>query len=254
MSFAGRNALVTGAGNGIGRAIALALALAGANVCIVDLDRAAAEDAAQAVRALGRRAEILIHDTGKDSIIGAIEALQAPDRFGPIDLVVNSAGISPKKPDGLKRMLWEIPPLEWRTVIDIDLNGYFLVMRAVLPFMMARKRGAIVNIGSLAGQRYSSIAGAAYATAKAAVTGLTRQAAGEAAEFGIRINAIAPGRIETNMAGQAGASFNEAIRKSTPLRRLGMPQDIADAAMFLLSDAASFITGETLIVSGGRGL
>lgn len=252
--FAGCNALVTGGGSGIGRAIALALAERGADVCILDIGAKAAERTASEIAQLGRRSAIVVHDTGKDSVIDAIDAIQAPRSFGDIDILVNNAGISPKKPDGRKRMIWETPPEEWRAVIDIDLNGYFHMLRAILPQMIARRRGAVVNIGSLAGLRYSSIAGAAYATAKCAVAGMTRQAAGEVAEYGIRINSIAPGRIETEMAAQAGQSFNEAIRQATPLRRLGEPRDIAQAALFLLSDAASFITGETLVVSGGRGL
>jgi len=252
--FAGRNALVTGGGSGIGRAISLALARQGANVCVLDINAKAAESTALEITQLGRRSATIVHDTGKDSVIDAIDGIQAPGGFGEIDILVNNAGISPKKPDGRKRMIWETPAEEWRAVIDINLNGYFLMLRAILPKMIARKRGAVVNIGSLAGLRYSSIAGAAYATSKCAVAGMTRQAAGEVAEFGVRINSIAPGRIETEMAAQAGQSFNEAIRQATPLRRLGEPQDIAQAALFLLSDAASFITGETLIVSGGRGL
>ena len=252
--FSGRNALVTGGGAGIGRAIALALAQQGADVCILDINAKAAASTAAEIARLGRRTATIVHDTGKDSVIDAIDAIRSPGDFGDIDLLVNNAGISPKKPDGRKKMIWETPAEEWRAVIDIDLNGYFLVLRAVLPQMIARRRGTVVNIGSLAGLRYSSIAGAAYATAKAAVAGMTRQAAGEVAEYGIRINSIAPGRIETEMAAQAGQSFNEAIRQATPLRRLGEPKDIAEAAIFLLSDAASFITGETLVVAGGRGL
>ncbi|MBK0393762.1 SDR family oxidoreductase [Ramlibacter algicola] len=250
--FAGRHALVTGGGGGIGRAIALGLAERGADVCVLDVGASAAEETAAAVRALGRRAAVVVHDTGHDAVVDAIGSAAAG--FGAFDLLVNNAGISPKKPDGRKRMLWETSPQEWRQVVDVNLNGYFLALRAVLPGMMERRRGAVVNIGSLAGLRYSSIAGAAYATAKNAVIGLTRQAAGEVAEFGIRINCIAPGRIETGMAAVAGGSFNEAIRESTPLRRLGLPEDIAEAALFLLSDRASFITGESLVVSGGRGL
>lgn len=252
--FEGRTALVTGGGSGIGRAVALELARRGADVCILDVNEAAAAEAALAVERLGRRATSIVHDTGKDSVIPAIEAVSAPGAFGTFDLLVNDAGISPKKPDGRKRMIWETSPQEWRSVVDVNLNGYFLVLRAVLPAMMARRRGAVVNIGSLAGLRYSSIAGAAYATTKNAVQGLTRQAAGEVAEYGVRINCIAPGRIETAMAAQAGGAFNEEIRLGTPLRRLGLPMDIAEAALFLLSERASFITGETLVVSGGRGL
>jgi 3-oxoacyl-[acyl-carrier protein] reductase len=253
-TFWGRTALVTGAGSGIGRAIALALAQQGADVCILDVDSAAAQATRAQVEALGRRSAVVVHNTGRDTVIEAIQSVQSADRFGPMDLLVNSAGISPKKPDGRKRMVWETSPEEWRAVIDIDLNGYFLVLKAVLPDMIARRRGAVVNIGSLAGSRYSSIAGAAYATAKSAVEGFTRQVAGEVAEYGLRVNCISPGRIETAMAGVAGESFNDAIRQSTPLRRLGQPEDIAQAALFLLSDASSFTTGETLVVSGGRGL
>jgi 3-oxoacyl-[acyl-carrier protein] reductase len=252
VEFAGRKALVTGAGSGIGRAMALGLAARGADVCVLDVSAIAAQDTAAAVEKLGRRAAVLVHDMGRDSVVEAIEEIAAA--FGPFELLVNNAGISPKNAEGRKRMIWETPPQEWRQVVDVNLNGYFLALRAVLPGMMQARRGAVVNVGSLAGLRYSAIAGAAYATSKNAVSGLTRQAAGEVAEFGVRVNCIAPGRIETEMAAVAGGSFNEAIRESTPLRRLGQPQDITDAALFLLSDAASFITGETLVVSGGRGL
>jgi 3-oxoacyl-[acyl-carrier protein] reductase len=252
VEFAGRKALVTGAGSGIGRAMALGLAARGADVCVLDVSADAAQDTAAAVEKLGRRAAVLVHDMGRDSVVEAIEEIALA--FGPFELLVNNAGISPKNAEGRKRMIWETPPQEWRQVVDVNLNGYFLALRAVLPGMMQARRGAVVNVGSLAGLRYSAIAGAASATSKNAVIGLTRQAAGEVAEFGVRVNCIAPGRIETEMAAVAGGSFNEAIRESTPLRRLGQPQDIADAALFLLSDAASFITGETLVVSGGRGL
>jgi len=250
--FTGRKALVTGAGGGIGRAIALGLAGRGADVCILDTSAEGARETASSVEGLGGRAMVLVQDMGEDAALAAIQAAAAS--FGPFDLLVNNAGISPKKPDGRKRMIWETPPQEWRQVIDVNLNGYFLALSAVLPGMIECRRGAVVNIGSLAGLRYSSIAGAAYAAAKDAVIGLTRQAAGEIAEYGVRVNCVAPGRIETGMAAIAGNSFNEAIRESTPLRRLGHPEDIAEAALFLLSDRASFITGETLVVSGGRGL
>ena len=251
--FIGRRALVTGSGSGIGRAIALRLAQEGADVYVLDLNAALAEAVAQEVRALGRRAMTLVHDTSDAAVIAQLVAAQA-EGFGPIDLVVNNAGISPKTAEGRKRMVWETCPNEWQQVIGVNLNGYFHVLRAVLPAMIERRRGAVVNIGSLAGQRYSTIAGAAYATAKSAVSGLTRQVAGEVAPHAIRVNCIAPGRIETEMAARAGSAFNEEIRTQTPLGRLGMPEDIAETAVFLLSDAASFITGQTITASGGRGL
>lgn len=252
MEFVTRHALVTGGAAGIGRTVALELARQGADVCVVDVNASAAEETVAEIERLGRRAVALVHDTASDSIIDAIDGVAVS--FGAIDLLVNNAGISPKKPDGRKRMIWETSPQEWRSVVDVNLNGYFLTLRAVLPGMMERQRGAVVNIGSLAGLRYSAIAGAAYSTAKNAVVGLTRQAAGEVAQYGVRINSIAPGRIETPMAAVAGGSFNEDIRQATPLRRLGTPEDIAQAVLFLLSDRAGFITGETLVVSGGRGL
>jgi 3-oxoacyl-[acyl-carrier protein] reductase len=186
-------------------------------------------------------------------VIAAIEKLQSGSDFGPIDLLVNNAGISPKS-NGRKRMSWETSPDEWRRVIDVNLNGYFFLLRAVLPGMIERRAGAIVNISSLAGLRYSAIAGVHYCASKAAVIGLTSQVAGEVAGFGVRVNSVAPGRIETEMAAEAGAGFNEEIKRSTPLGRLGIPQDIAQAVCFLLSDKASFITGQSLVVSGGRGL
>ncbi|WP_233582702.1 SDR family NAD(P)-dependent oxidoreductase [Candidimonas sp. SYP-B2681] len=254
MTLQGRKALVTGGGSGIGRTIALDLAAEGADVCILDMNEAESISTANAIAALGRQSEVLVCDTGDESVVSAIEALQTSGRFGPIDLLVNNAGTSPKKNDGLKHMVWEISPAEWRQVMNINLNGYFYTMRAILPVMIERKKGAIVNISSLAGRRYSSIAGGAYATSKSAIEGLTRQVAGEVAHFGIRVNGVAPGRIETLMAAKAGAAFNEQIRVATPLGRLGVPTDIANAVSFLLSDKASFITGETLIVSGGRGL
>lgn len=250
----GRRALVTGGGTGIGRSIALRLAIQGADVCILDVNEQAASTTAAEIKDLGRRSEVLLHDTGKESVITAITKFQNLDCFGPIDLLVNNAGISPKLTNGLKRMVWEVSPSEWQQVMEINLNGYFYTISAVLPRMIDEKRGSIVNIGSLAGRRYSSIAGTAYATSKGAVEALTRQVSGEVARFGIRVNGVAPGRIETPMSAIAGASFNEQIRLSTPLQTLGVPDDIADAVSFLLSENAKFITGETLVVSGGRGL
>ncbi len=251
--FKGRRALVTGAGRGIGRAIALELAAGGAEVCILDVDQAALCATAAAVQESGHHAVTLQHDTASESVIAAIEEMQSRNDFGPIDLLVNNAGISPKA-NGRKRMSWETSPDEWRRVIEVNLNGYFYLMRAVLPQMIERRAGAIVNISSLAGHRYSTIAGAHYCTSKTAIVGLTRQVAGEVASFGIRVNSIAPGRIETDMAAEAGAGFNDDIKLATPLGRLGVPDDIAQAVCFLLSNKASFITGQSLVVSGGRGL
>ncbi len=250
----GKNALVTGAGSGIGREIAIALAKRGADVYALDSNSTNLMDSARHIQSLGRKVVSLIQDTSDPDTISNIQALIECAELGPVDILVNCAGISPKKDNSLKRMIWETDSEEWKRVLDVNLNGYFHTIRALLPCMISRGRGSIVNISSLAGRRYTAIAGAAYAVSKGAVDALTRQTAGEVAQYGIRVNGIAPGRIETSMSLIAGASFNEKIRQSTPVGRLGEPSDIARAALFLLSDEASFITGETLVVSGGRGI
>lgn len=254
LPFLGKHAVVTGAGRGIGQEIALGLASQGADICIVDISTSACQETVAKIQALGRVASVIEGDTSDAAIIDEIQSLESRDAFGSIDFLVNNAGISPKNPDGRKRMIWETDPTEWKRVVDVNLNGYFNMIRAVLPGMIQRKQGAIVNISSLAGSRYTPIAGSAYAVSKGAVEALTRQAAGEVAPHFIRVNGVAPGRIESAMSAVAGADFNEDIRKSTPLGRLGQPIDIAQAVVFLLSENASFITGQTLIASGGRGL
>jgi len=252
--FNNKLALVTGAAGGIGYEIALALAKVGCVVYVLDLDAERARQAATAIQDQGGKAFPLAHSIADATVIEVIRAAGAQSKRQGFDLLVNAAGISPKESNGLRSPAWEISPAQWAEVIQTNLNGTFHTMSAVLPGMITRGRGAIVNIGSLAGRRYSGIAGAAYATSKGAVEAMTRQLAGEVAQHGVRINAVSPGRIQTPMAAVAGEDFNEQIRMQTPLRRLGMPSDIADAVIFLLSDRASFITGETLVVSGGRGL
>lgn len=253
-SFAGKYALVTGGASGIGREIALRLAQAGCGVCILDVALEAAAETVATLRAQGIRADALTCSCADERVESAIGGYLDERALEGFDFLVNAAGISPKLPNGRRKPAWEITPAEWRQVMDVNLNGCFHTLRAVLPAMIRRGGGSAVNISSLAGRRYTAIAGAAYATSKAGIEAMTRQFAGEAAAFGIRINAVAPGRIETPMSRLAGVDFNEDVRLSTPLGRLGMPSDVADAVLFLLSDRASFITGETLVVSGGRGL
>jgi 3-oxoacyl-[acyl-carrier protein] reductase len=251
--FKGKTALITGGASGIGFEIARQLSIAGAHVCVLDASAEAAHEAASQLTGTSGSGVIVcsVADAAVKEAIRDYLEQHKQDRF---HCVVNAAAISPKGPDGLKRPVWEIPDEEWCQVMQVNLNGVFRTISAVLPGMMAAGDGAIVNISSLAGRRYSSIAGAAYATSKAGVEALTRQFAGEVAARGVRINAISPGRIQTPMAQQAGEEFNEKIRLQTPLQRLGTAEDIAGAALYLLSDAARFITGETLVISGGRGL
>ena len=242
----GRTALVTGAARGIGRAIAAGLARRGARVVVMDIEPAAAEAAAAAI---GGDAVAVAGDVGDWDSFRAAHA-GAVERVGPFDILVNNAGVSPKR-DGARVPAAEMDPDEWRRVVDINLTGCFHGVRLVAPAMIERRRGAIVSLSSVAGKHYSSIVGVHYAATKAAVIGLTRHLAGELGPHGIRVNAIAPGRIESPMIHTVGAAVNQAALAATPLGRLGTADECADAVAYLTSDAASFVTGVTLDVAGG---
>ncbi len=250
--FADKRALVTGGASGIGLEIARHLARAGAQVCVLDVNEQQLQCAQDELRQFGGSHGGIACSVADPKVQGAIQVYA--DQHGKFELLVNAAAISPKNEQGRRRPAWETSAQEWLEVLQVNLCGVFHTMCAVTPSMIASSGGSIVNISSLAGRRYSSIAGAAYATSKAGVEAITRQFAGEVAEHGVRINAVSPGRIQTPMAALAGPEFNEQVRLQTPLKRLGMPQDVAAAVMFLLSEQAAFITGETLVVSGGRGL
>ena len=239
-----RVAIVTGAGQGIGRGIAMCLARAGAHVVIADQapDRIASVTAAVedlGVQALGIPTDVSRADEVKRMVQQAVE------RFGKIDILVNNAGTLVVKP------MVEQTEEEWDRVLDVNLKGVFLCCRHVLPEMIARKRGAIVNIASIAAFHVTV---APYAASKAGVVALTRDLAYEVGRLGIRVNAIAPGPIETPMVGIVSDEQRQAIAKNILLGRMGQPEDIGDAAVFLASDAASYITGATLPVSGGTDL
>jgi len=242
----GRTALVTGAARGIGRAIAEGLARRGARVAVMDVGLAAAEATAAAI---GQGAIAVSGDVADWESFRAAHAAAAA-RLGPFDILVNNAGISPKR-DGARVPAAEMDPAEWRRVVDVNLTGCFHGVRLVAPGMIAGGGGAVVSVSSVAGKHYSSIVGVHYAATKAAIIGLTRHLAGELGPHGIRVNAIAPGRIESPMIHTVGAAVNAAALAATPLGRLGTAADCADAVAYLTSDAASFVTGVTLDVAGG---
>ena len=250
-SHAGRVAVVTGAGRGIGRAVADALAAAGASVAYLDTEAELAEAAAAAARERGQAAMAHGVDVGDETAVGAAFAAVAA-AFGPVDVLVNNAGISPKSgSDGRRAEADAIGLDEWRRVLDVNLTGAFLCTRAVLPGMHDLGRGQIVNMASVAGRTYCDIVAVHYAATKAALIGMTKHLAGEQGPYGISVNAIAPGRIDTPLMRGSAPAANEAARMATPLRRLGTPEDVAAACLFLTSAAGAFVTGQVCDVAGG---
>jgi NAD(P)-dependent dehydrogenase (short-subunit alcohol dehydrogenase family) len=233
-------AIVTGAARGLGRAIAEALAGEGARVAMVDLDRAALEDAARAV-AQRAPAIAVAADVGSDTQVREV-VRQVLDAYGTIDVLVNNAGISSNA------TLAEVTAAEWDRVMGVNLRSVLLLSQAVFPTMVARRRGAIINMASMAAKVGGLKVGPGYTASKAGIIGLTFSLARTGAQYGIRVNALAPAFIESAMMPvEKRGEYVPLI----PLGRMGTPQDVANAVLFLASDAAGYITGEVLDVNGG---
>jgi 3-oxoacyl-[acyl-carrier protein] reductase len=245
-------AVVTGAAHGLGRAIAERLAGEGAHVILGDVDGAALERAVAAITRAGGRAAAVVGDVTEEE--PAARLIAAAVERGQLDILVNNVGGS------RNARIWEMKAEDWDFVLRLNLRSTFLCTRAAVPHMMRRRYGRIVCLSSGAREGTPWTAyyqgGAAYSASKAGVHGFIRDVALELAEHGINVNAVAPGPIDTERVGPGLRRLNETVEYSpdrmTPLRRLGRPEEVADAVLFLASDEATYITGHTLAVTGGR--
>lgn len=254
MSLAAQVAVVTGAAHGIGRAICVELAREGARVWACDILAAELEDTRRAVEThAGARCQAATVDVTDPAQVNAFVArVTAAERR--IDILVNTAGgVAGQTMQPVDR----VPDADWHRIFAINLDGAFHFTRAVAPAMMAQKSGAIVNISSGAGRSYSLTGIQAYASAKAGLIGLTRQTAVELGSFGIRVNCVAPGFIRSNPATEKqweamGPDGQRQFVESIALRRLGTADEIARAVVFFASADASYVTGQTISVDGGK--
>jgi NAD(P)-dependent dehydrogenase (short-subunit alcohol dehydrogenase family) len=254
VELAGQIAIVTGAGRGIGRATALELARMGADIVIAELDGPGAEQTAGEVRGLGRQALVVVTDVTRRADLATM-AERTRTAFGGIDILVNNAGIY------RAAATMDVTEEHWDAIMSINARAVFFASQAVLPAMIARKRGAIVNVASMAG-KIGSKTNLPYNASKAAVVSLTKSLALAHAADGVRVNCVCPGFVETDMwttvARQQGAllgmsaeEFTRQRASAVPLGRMERPEDVASVIGFLASPRAGYMTGQALSVDGG---
>jgi len=244
VKFEGKVALVTGAARGIGQAIVLALAQEGADVVILDVDLEHARRVAQEVKDLGRKAMAVQVDVSqRDAVDGMVSDVVSA--FGKIDILVNNAGII-RRGTFLEHSL-----ADWERVLDVNLGGTFNCTQAVVPLMVKQRAGKIINVSSVAGKTGDLASAPSYGTSKGAINTFTKSLARELAPYGINVNAVAPHAIETEMSREWSEEKRRQIVEAIPMKRLGQPEEVAEAVVFLASGGASFITGQILDVNGG---
>lgn len=245
MKLKGKVAIVTGSGRGIGKEIALALAREGANVVITSRTQEEIEKVVKEIKALKVKVLGVRTDVSNFKEMGQLVEKTIKE-FGRVDILVNNAGIFESSP--LSQMTEE----QWNRMMAVDLKGVFNCTRAVINQMIKQKYGKIINISSIAGTALGFPGSTHYSAAKAGIIGFTQTLAMEVAQYGINVNSIAPGIIETNMTiGALGEKGLKEFAKEIPLGRTGKPEDISNLLVFLVSDDASYITGQVITVDGG---
>ena len=243
LKLTGKVALVTGAAQGIGKAVALLLARNGADIVVSDINLEKAEETAKEIESIGRKAmAIKVNVANLNDVEQMVEAIL--EKFGKIDILVNNAGITRDK------LILRMTEEDWDAVLNVNLKGTFNCTKAVVRHMSKQRSGKIVSIASVVGEM-GNAGQANYSASKAGVIGFTKTIAREFAQRGINVNAIAPGYIETPMTEGLPEKAKEELKRLIPMERLGKPEDVAEAVLFLVSEASSYITGQVLNVNGG---
>jgi len=244
--LSGKAAIVTGAGGGIGEAVARTFAREGARVTVADIQEDPVRGVAAAIQREGGKAVALRADVTRAADVEAM-VKAALDAFGQVDILVNNVGGY-----SVLRTTWEIEESEWDFIVALNLKSAFLCCKAVIPHMLARGYGRIVNLSSIVGRSAPTLSAAHYSAAKAGVRGLTWHLARELAPHGITVNAVAPWiTLTERLKKLRSPEVDAALKAQTPIGRFAEPQEIADAVLFLASEAAAYMTGATLDVNGG---
>jgi len=243
LKLKGKVALVTGSAQGIGKAVALLLARNGADIIVSDINLEKAEETAKEIEAIGSKSMAIRTDVANlEDVEQTVQSVL--ERFGKIDFLINNAGITRDK------LILRMTEEDWDVVLNINLKGTFNCTKTVIKHMAKQRSGKIVSIASVVGEM-GNAGQSNYAASKAGVIGFTKTIAREFASRGINVNAIAPGYIQTPMTESLPEKVKEELKRLIPMERLGHPEDIAEAVLFLISEASSYITGQVLNVNGG---